>query len=174
MRAIALLPSVCFSVFFLLVEQSHGQKKEPDKAPPLTLTGGGSTSVGPTSVDYRRSTRGLALVIWWDSDGPGESESESGPLGSTQGVLLRRPRARRLPGSGKEPAKRAGTSSSTASPMTLPRVRCFLFPRKVVRFAWARWMWIYRSFSLTKRGSGNCKKTRKAGQVPCWGFGPKV
>jgi len=80
MRAIALLPSVCF--FFLVVEQSHGQKKEPDKSPPLTLTGGGSTSVGPTSVDYRRSTRGLALVIWWDSDGPGESESESGPLGS--------------------------------------------------------------------------------------------
>jgi len=82
MRAIAFLLSVCFSLCFLLVEQSHGQKKKPDKAPPLTLTGGGSTSVGPTSVDYSRSTRGLALVIWWDSDGAGESGSESSPFGS--------------------------------------------------------------------------------------------
>ena len=82
MRAIAFLPSLCFSLVFLLVEQSHGQKKEPDKAPPLTLTGGGSTSVGQTSVDYKRSTRGLALVIWWESGGPGESGSESGPFGS--------------------------------------------------------------------------------------------
>src|SRR5262245_18620806 len=82
MHAIAFLPFLCFSLF-LLVEQSHGQKKEPEKAPLLTLTGGGSTSVGQTSVDYKRSTRGLALVIWWDSDGPSESGSESGPLGSS-------------------------------------------------------------------------------------------
>jgi len=82
MRAIAFLPSLCFSLFFLLVEQSHGQKKEPDKAPPLTLTGGGSTSFGQTSVDYKRSTGGLALVIWWDSVGPSESGSESGLFGS--------------------------------------------------------------------------------------------
>jgi hypothetical protein len=71
---------------FLLIGQSHGQKKDGDKSkdrpPLLTLTGGGSTFVGQTSVDYRRSTKGLALVIWWDSDGPGESASESGPLGS--------------------------------------------------------------------------------------------
>ena len=82
MRAIAFLSSLCFSLFFLLAEASLGQKKEPDKAPPLTLTGGGSTSVGPTSVDYKRSTRGLALVIWWDSAGPSESGSESGLFGS--------------------------------------------------------------------------------------------
>ena len=82
MRAIAFLSSLCFSLFFLLVEQSHRQKKEPDKAAPFTLTGGGSTSVGQTSVDYNRSTRGLALVIWWDSGGPSESGSESGLFGS--------------------------------------------------------------------------------------------
>src|SRR5262245_47185349 len=82
MRATAFLLSLCFSLLFLLVDQSHGQKKEPDKAPPLTLTGGGSTSVGPTSVDFKRSTKGLALVIWWDAVGPSESGSESGLLGS--------------------------------------------------------------------------------------------
>ena len=86
MRAIASLPLVPLSLLFLLVGQSHGQKKDQDKAkdqpPLLTLTGGGSTSVGQTSVDYKRSTKGLALVIWWDSGGPSESGSESGPLGS--------------------------------------------------------------------------------------------
>ena len=84
MRPIAFLPLLCFSLFLVLVEQSLGQKKEPDKAPSplLTLTGGGSTSVGQTSVDYKRSTKGLALVIWWDSGGPSESGSESGPFGS--------------------------------------------------------------------------------------------
>jgi hypothetical protein len=84
MGAIAFLPFLCFSVCFLLGEPSHGQKKDPDKAPPplLTLTGGGGTSVGQTSVDYKRSTKGLALVIWWDCEGPSESSSESGPFGS--------------------------------------------------------------------------------------------
>jgi hypothetical protein len=81
MGAIAFLPSLCFSLVFLLGGQSHGQKKEPAKGPPLTLTGGGSMTVGQTSVDFRRSTRGLALVIWWDSAGASESESESGLLG---------------------------------------------------------------------------------------------
>ena len=86
MRAIASLPLVALSLLFLVVGQSHGQKKDGDTAkdqpPLLTLTGGGSTSVGQTSVDYKRSTKGLALVIWWDSGGPSESDSESGPLGS--------------------------------------------------------------------------------------------
>jgi hypothetical protein len=82
MRAMASVPLLAVSLLFLLVGQSHGQKKDRDKAPPLTLTGGGSTSVGPTSVDYKRSTKGLALVIWWDSGGPSESGSESGPFGS--------------------------------------------------------------------------------------------
>src|SRR5262245_53838609 len=85
MRAIASATLVALSLF-LSLGQSHGQKKEVDKAkdkpPLLTLTGGGSTSVGQTSVDYKRSTKGLALVIWWDSGGPSESGSESGPLGS--------------------------------------------------------------------------------------------
>jgi hypothetical protein len=82
MCAITFLPSLCLSLVFLLAGQSHGQQKEPDKAPRLTLTGGGSMTVGQTSVDFRRSTRGLALVIWWDSDGASESASESGPFGS--------------------------------------------------------------------------------------------
>jgi hypothetical protein len=81
-RAMAFLTSLCFSLVFLLAGQSHRQQQEPAKAPLLTLTGGGSTSVGQTSVDYKRSTRGLALVIWWDSAGASESASESGPFGS--------------------------------------------------------------------------------------------
>src|SRR5262249_28024582 len=77
--AIAFLPSVCFSLVFLLGGQSHGQKK-PDKSPPLTLTGGGSTSVGQTSVDYKRSTKGLALVIWWESFDRGNETTNPGRM----------------------------------------------------------------------------------------------
>jgi hypothetical protein len=51
--------------------------------PRLTLTGGGSSSVGDTSVTFVRSDRGLAIVIWSDAVGASGSGTESGLFSST-------------------------------------------------------------------------------------------
>jgi hypothetical protein len=86
MRAIASLPLLSFSLLLMLAGQSHGQKKDQDKTSqqePITITGAGGLTLGKTSVDYVRSNRGIALVIWWDGVGAAEGGSdESNARGS--------------------------------------------------------------------------------------------
>ena len=134
MRAIASLPLVALSLLFLLVGQSHGQKKDQDKAkdqpPLLTLTGGGSTSVGPTSVDYKHSTKGLALVIWWDSDGPSESESESGLFGSNARGSLTPAKGKKITWEWKGAREKGGDFKLNGKPYDLAKGTLLLVSTK--------------------------------------------
>src|SRR5690349_16071389 len=79
-RSVAILGCFVLVAFVVIVLSWRALGLGP-RAPRLTLVGGGTTSVGQTSVQYVLTDHGIALAIWCaDTKEPSVSGHESGYL----------------------------------------------------------------------------------------------
>ena len=121
----------------------------------LTGIGGGTTSVGETSVQYVSISpdNRLNLVFWSDNVSATESSSESGLFGSSMRAFFRPRMAGVSIGCGKHRRKKGVLFRSMGLPMTWSTAPCFLCRRKVVRFESRNSMSICLRFDRLRKGS---------------------